>query len=101
MGKVEEEALYLEARRVEQNRNRKDYKGAVESFATLQKQRHLWTRRINFGRIGVTGIQWRFVIFVAEQRLASLGGDGSDFGIKREGTADDTGTPGQVQKKRK
>ncbi|KAG0036129.1 hypothetical protein BGZ82_004678 [Podila clonocystis] len=32
---------------------------------------------------------------------SSLGSDGSGFGIKREGTADETGTPGQVKKKRK
>ncbi|KAG0030163.1 hypothetical protein BGZ82_007553, partial [Podila clonocystis] len=30
------------------------------------------------------------------RRWVSLGSDGSGFGIKREGTADETGTPGQV-----
>ncbi|KAG0341259.1 swr complex subunit [Podila horticola] len=32
---------------------------------------------------------------------SSLGGDGSGFGIKREGTADETGTPGQIKKKKR
>ncbi|KAF9368804.1 swr complex subunit [Podila verticillata] len=32
---------------------------------------------------------------------SSLGGDGSGFGIKREGTADEIGTPGQVKKKKR
>ncbi|KAF9336035.1 swr complex subunit [Podila minutissima] len=32
---------------------------------------------------------------------SSLGGDSSGFGIKREGTADETGTPGQVKKKKR
>ncbi|KAG0028194.1 hypothetical protein BGZ82_008560 [Podila clonocystis] len=76
-----EQARYLEARRIEQN----------EKKITKEREnllRLLSTRGI-YGPGGPASVG-----------LASLGGDGSGFGIKRGGTADKTGTPGQVKKKR-